>query len=391
MAETVTVVGHSTPPDYFIPVVQLLTNGTVLPAADYVSIRETNLSHASSATIRMRTDGLSLPYFFDPASSAEAATSTAGNGQLPALDTIPTVDIEVRVGFQASGQTVDDVALTTRFRGMVTHVIFDPAAQRIELQARDYSALLANKQMPNQSWQNMRASDIVAQVAASVGLTADVDTSDGLLGQFRQYEHRALALASHHRWRTAWDFCVAMQRMTGYDLYVTGKTLYFKKPLVSGTVRTLSFTPPSTTDYSPHTLVTNLRLERDMILTRTVSVTVRSWDAKQRQAHFASYPSPPTADSINYEFPADPGTTPDQLKRIAAARYLEVIAHGRTVTGEIHPQSPITVRTPVRLSGTATTFDQTYRVDQTDLTISADSCRYALTLRNRGDGLEASV
>lgn len=387
MDEALTVVGHSALPAYFTPVVQLLSNGVELPAADYVRVQETNLSHASSATITLRVDTLPRPYFFDPASTGEVAAAAASTGQLPATDDIPVVDIEVRVGFQTPGQAMANVALVTRFRGMVTHVIYDPATQRVELQARDYSALLANKQSPNNSWQNMRASDIIVQIAASVGLSADVDASDGLLGQFRQYEHRALALASHHRWKTAWDFCIAMQRMTGYDLYVLGKTLYFKKPLAEGTLRTLSFAPPSASDLSAHTAVTNLRLERDMILTRTVSVTVRSWDAKQRVAHFAAYPNPPTADSINYEFAADPGTTPDRLKALAGARYREVIAHGRTVTGEIHPQSPITVRTPVRLEGTGTTFDQTYRVDQTDMTISADSCRYAVTLRNRGDGL----
>lgn len=390
MVDTVTVTGHRSQPDYYIPVVLLLTNGTELPAADYVSIEETNLSHASSATVQMRVDTLSRPYFFDPASAAEAAAAAVGDGQLPSTDSIPVVDIEIRVGFMAPGQAVGDVALTTRFRGMVTHAVYNPAAQRVELQARDYSALLANKQLPNHSWQNMRASDIVAQVAASVGLTADVDSTDGILGQFQQYEHRALGLATHHRWKTAWDFCIAMQRMTGYDLYVTGKTLHFKKALVSGTPDTLSYTPPSSADYSPHTTVTDLRLERDMILTRVVSVTVRSWDARQRVAHFASYPSPPTTDSINYEFPADPGTTPDQLRTMAVAKYHDVIAHGRTVQGDIHPQSSITVRTPVTLSGTGTTFDQTYRVDQTVLTISADTCNYSVTLRNRGDGLEAS-
>ncbi|WP_143217303.1 phage late control D family protein [Acetobacter sp. DsW_063] len=349
-----------------------MTNGTALPDASNIHIKKTRLSESGTFSLTLPVEA-SSPYWFDP---------DVGTFELP---------IEVYLGFLPHGQEEGTQPYSLLFGGVVDHAHYTPAGNKVVVSGRDRSARLIERELSGKSFLNFTASDAISQLATEVGLTPDVDTTSGLVGQFYQYEHKAHGLRSMHRFQTAWDFCVGMQRRYGYDLWVDGNTLYFKAPDENSEILYLNWKQADSETKYPVSSVWNLGLSRRVAYSDGTAVTVSAWDARQRVSHSATYPSDISAAGLGYAYTAAVGTTLDECAALARQKYNETMAHARTLSMNVHPSLSISPRQRVTIQGTGTSFDGVpYTVDEVIFSVNGPRIAQSITLRNRSNLKDAS-
>ena len=370
-ASSITVLGHAASPQLLRPRISALSNGVALGTPASATVTRTNYSRGDtfSAVIPVGP----APYWFDPPDPADGSAGAE-------------IDVQIQSGFLPDGAAEGSAPMTNLVQGTVSDISIDLDGGWVTVTCRDYSSRLIDHQLNGEAFLNVSASDAIASLAATVGLQADVDATQGLVGQYYQIEHKHGSLTKQHKYTTAWDFCVAMQRLNGFDLWVDGKTVHFKKPLADTTPPlALTWQDRSAETPYPTSRIAGLRLTRRLLLSRGIVVTVTSFDPRQRSVHSATWPNHPKQDATPYAFQAPPGTQIDTLKQIAAQRYAEVVAHARTATGTISIHHALSPRRRVTLATPVPSFNQTYWVDSVVTTISATTAAQAITLRNRGD------
>ncbi|GBR06983.1 hypothetical protein [Acetobacter oeni] len=300
------------------------------------------------------------------------------------------IEIDIYGGFISASVPEGSAPVTKIFSGLVDYVEYRPDTGVVIASGRDWASRLIEYELSGSSFLNMTASEALTTLASEVGLQADIDATDGLVGQFYQYEHKAHGLSGMHQFQTGWDFCVGMQHEYGYDLWVDDKTLHFRVPDTSDSIMTLDWAAAATASSSPVGPVSNMILVRRFTNTGDASVTVSAWDARQRAVHSATYPVSSSGSSSRYNFTAPVGTTQDQCLTLAQLRFNDLIAHERMIRMNVHPQLDILPRQRIRLQGTGTTFDSViYTVDDVTLSYNSKSVSKSITLRMRnatGDG-----
>ncbi|NHO32022.1 hypothetical protein [Acetobacter fallax] len=309
----------------------------------------------------------------------------------PASNTSGEIEIDIFCGFMTASAPEGSESFTKVFSGLVDYIEYRPETQVVIASGRDWASRLIEYELSGTSFLNMTASEAIETLASEVGLQADIDATDGLVGQFYQYEHKAHGLSGMHRFQTAWDFCVGMQREYGYDLWVDDKTLHFRSPDISDTVLTLDWTAAVSGSFYPTAPVGNMVLARRFTYSRDASVTVSAWDARQRAVHSATFPSGSETGSSRYNFTAPVGTTQDQCVALARLRFNDLVAHERMIRMTVHPQIDISPRQRIRLQGTGTTFDSIiYTVDDVTFSYGSQGISKSVTLRVR-DGMEGNI
>ncbi|MFT8718266.1 hypothetical protein [Acetobacter sp.] len=311
---------------------------TIVP--HHVKVIQSRMAEASTfeATLSLPQTTLEVPFF--------------SNGE----------SITIYMVVSETGQ-IEDYSKSKVFSGGIDRSIFNLADRTLKIWGRDWSSKLISYELSGESFLNMTASDVISSLAKTVGLSADVDNTAGFVGQFYQYEHKAHGLSGMHRYQTAWDLCVGIQRNYGYDLWVDDKTVHFKKPSNDNVV-SLSWNGNSGSSSFASGPILNLTLSHDLLYADNIYVAVSSWDSRQKITHKAIYPTESSSGQA-FNFTAPVGTTIDQCKQIAQQRYGEIIAHTKNVEMHLHPYVNISTRQMVKLSGTNTVFDSVfYTVDQ---------------------------
>ncbi len=349
------------------PRITLKSGGVSLPSPQRLEIHRSRMAEISMFTAVIPVEGLTAQWF-DP-------TDTSTN----------EIDIEIFCGFLDSGSAEGTESFSRIFSGLVDYIEYHPETQVVVASGRDWACRLIEYELSETSFLNMSASDALGTLAEEVGLETDIDSTDGLVGQFYQYEHKARGVPGMHRYQTGWDFCVGMQREYGYDLWADDKTLHFRAPDISSSPLTLDWTAASSASSCPAGPVNNLTLARRFTYPRNASVTVSSWDARQRCIHSATYPSDENTTSAGYNFTAAVGTTQDQCLKLAKLRFNDLTAHERMLRMSVHPELDISPRQRIRLQGTGTTFDSViYTVDEVFFLYDSRGISKNITLRVRG-------
>lgn len=346
----------------------LLQCGNItLPTAQRIEIHHSRLGEAGFFTISVPVLNGDTAWF-DPDAGSSSELS-----------------LDIYGGFLAAGQEEGSDNIARIFSGLIDYIEYRPQGQIVIARGRDWAARLIEYELSGMEFLNVTAAEALQLLAEKVGLEANTDPTEGLIGQFYQYEHKAFGLPGMHRFQTAWDFCVGMQREYGYDLWVDGKTLYFRKPDTSvTTISTLDWSQSMSEGMTSSAPVQALSLSRRFIYSRGAAVTVSAWDARQKGLHSATWPAE-MADGISrYNFTAPVGTTQDQCLKFAQLRFNDLLAHERVLHVNVHPELDIAPRQRVRLQGTGTSFDSiVYTVDDVTFRCSAEEISKTVTLRVR--------
>ena len=259
----------------------------------------------------------------------------------------------------------------------------------VELGGRDLTASLIDTKTAAK-YQNQTSSQIAAQIAASAGLQANITATSTPAGRYYEIDHARLTSDV-----SQWTLLNYLAQEEGFDVYVSGNTLNFV-PSQQNTAAayTLTYQQPTAQQIRTGNFI-KLGLRRSQTLARDVVVKVVSWNVKQATAFTATAKrsgtsGSATADTAQIYTYKVPGLTQDQAQRFANARLQEISLHERVVDAVIPGETGLTPRQLVSLSGTGTSFDQSYYIDSIDRSYSMDES-FIQTIKMKNHSPESTV
>ncbi len=275
------------------------------------------------------------------------------------------IDISIQVGFVPTGLPESAIDWQELISGRVDRVRLDPVAGMITLEGRDYAARLLDLPV-TENFLNCTSSDVAEQLAQRCGLTALVDQTSSIIGQYYQIEHARVALSRFSRFSTAWDLLSSLAQIEGFDLWVQGSRLFFQSSSTSGhRVHTISFQPSSQTGASPSLNVSSLTLERSLALAGGVPVSVTSWNSRQRRR--VSAKSEASSTSVNRTINVvRPNLLQDSAQTLANGIYAQTSGHERRLIATMPADLTLSPRDGVHLVGVGKSWDGSYRIDSVD-------------------------
>lgn len=322
------------------PRFQVQVNGATMPGLLSLSMTSPLYLQAGTFTVHLAASapgGPGLAYFADTAAQRVTIQGAADGG-----------------------------ALSTLMVGDVDTVSADPIAGIVALEGRDLTHLLIDARIAD-TYANQTASQVAQTIAARHGLQAQVTATSGLVGRYYQLEHDRLTLSEFARTTTEWDLLKDLAGYVGYQVYVEGTTLYFG-PAQTGQAYTLNMSRDQ--NGVPSIDVVAISLQRSLTLIPHVEVIVQSWNAKQKKGFNRSVTSTGTSESAPiasknqvYKI-VRANLTPDEALQLAQQKLKEITQHERQVTLTMPGETTLTPRNMVSLSGTGTSFDQSYYIAQ---------------------------
>ena len=252
----------------------------------------------------------------------------------------------------------DSVAPTLLISGLVDLLDIDPLIGTAVIDGRDLSAALIEAYR-QQDFVNQTASEIVAAIAKTHGLTATVTATQPNIGRFCSSDYTQLSLAQFSRLRSDWDLVVQLARENSFDAYVYGTTLFFQPS--SG---------PSAQSYLITTDdISTIRFERNLAISQAPQVRMQSWNAQNKALYRSdvnaneppAVQTPATAGVGEYLF-SGPNLTSQQVSQ-ASTRYAAEIGRLRTQVSITMPWNlNIAPRARIQIGITSTSLDGIYQV-----------------------------
>ncbi len=266
--------------------------------------------------------------------------------------------VEILVGFPANPDQFDASEMTSLILGDADTFDWEVFDYAITLAGRDKSAPLLDTKA-SEKYPNLTASQIAAKLAQKYGLTPVVTATSTKAGKYYEIDHVRMQDE-----RTEWDLLQWLAREEQFVCYVNGDELHFEpEPKASQDPYVFQYTPATATSpvgFNGQTLC----LTRTMTIARGVTVTVQSWNHKQKKtfSRKASFPGGGGKNPQQYSYVIG-GLTPDQAQQRANQILAEISKHAvkLKVTG---PADNLLLMTDViKVSGTSTALDQVFYPD----------------------------
>jgi phage protein D len=356
-----TASGPVTPGTVRAPRVQVLLNGVVMQGLIGVSLSLANDFQASKFT-------------FEADVGTEYTTNAAW------WSTQTKVTAVIQAGMLVNGT----VAWQTLMTGVVDDYEILLDSSTVTVNGRDLAAQLIDTKTAN-TYSNQTSSEIATMLAQQVGLTPVVTATQTIVGTYYQIDTTHTGLGAFSQDITEWDLLVYLAQQEGFDLFVSGTSLYFQPPATSEQAYNISWTMGA--NGVPNSNVIGLSLQHALTLAKGVSVTVKSYNSLTGKSIKATTSDPQYAGKVapggqNYVFYA-PNLTPQQAIALANQRYADITRHLRTVQFDLPGDTVLTPRKLIVLSGTGTAFDTSYYPDRIDMQISmSGGFGMAVTARN---------
>jgi phage protein D len=277
-----------------------------------------------------------------------------------------TVAITLDVQFSLDG----GASFTSLVQGAVDTLELDPVRGTLSLSGRDLTAALIEARTQD-TFANQTSSEIATILAGRHNLTANVTATTTPVGRYWELEHDRLVLNDFSRATAEWDLLVTLAQHEGFDVWVSGTTLYFQPPQPTNAPQAVL--RPVATGSGPVNVI-SLRLERALTLAGAIRVTVKSWHSRLGSACVQTASSAGASgggNPLSYVYVV-PNLTPDQALNLAQQRLAELTQHERVVSAEMPGDVSLAPRMMLRLEGTGTDFDQNYWIDEIERQLSVE-------------------
>jgi phage protein D len=278
-------------------------------------------------------------------------------------------DILLDVQFSLDG----GMTFTSLIQGLVDTVVIDVLTGSLQIEGRDLTAAMIENRT-QETFANRTSSEIATIFAQRHNLTPVVTPTKTPVGRYYQNEHDRIALNQFSRSMTEWDLLIFLAGQEGFDVFVSGTSLYFQ--------------PTSGLLAIPYTVtpadLQELRLERSLTLARDIIVTVKSWNSRQQNAFTQTVRSSgqqadlsgsgggsQTGSPQHYVF-VRPNLTMNDALNLAQQKAAELAQHERVWEATMPGDLTLDPRTPIQLVGTETDFDQIYFIDVIERHLSMD-------------------
>jgi len=276
-------------------------------------------------------------------------------------------DILLDVQFSLDG----GATYTSLIQGLIDNVSIDVLNGLLHVEGRDLTASMIDNRT-QETFANRTSSEIATIYAQRHNLIPVVTATTTPVGRYYQSEHDRMTLNQFSRSMTEWDLLVFLAGQEGFDVFVSGTSLYFQPTPTSLSIPYL-VTPA---------LLQNLRLERSLTLARDIVVTVKSWNSRQQNAFTQTMRSSGRASAgatttrqsgppQHYVF-VRPNLTMNDALKLAQQKAAELTQHERVWEATMPGDLTLNPRSMIQLTGTATDFDQTYFVDMIDRHLSVE-------------------
>ena len=301
--------------------------------------------------------------------------------QRPDLSTLADIEVEIRAAVDGSSET-------SLIIGVVDDIEDDFINGTINLSGRDHTADFIEAKT-TEKFVNQTASDIVTTLAGRHGLTADVTATTTKSGLYYEIDNARLTDES-----TEWDLICFLAQHENYDVWVTGKTIHFHPA-------DQTYGEPLAVTYSPATAsaiasgaYTALKAHRSLTLASDITVIVWTWNHKQKKAFKVEAKaskkgkkSGGTPQTYTYRIA---GLTKDQATQIAQNKLEELSRHERTIELDVPGDITTTARMQIQLSGTQTSYDQIYWIDEISRKMSFDG-GFEMTVKAKNHSPQTTV
>jgi phage protein D len=281
----------------------------------------------------------------------------------------------------------NDVAsgsMTQMFTGGVDKVDIDWDQRIVHISGRDLTSGLIDAKT-NEKWLNKQPEDIITDLAGRVGLSVQFSgkSPDRAGLKYKDDYNRISELDSY------WNVIVRLAREVGCIAYVKGSVLFVQPWDFSGGGQYQVVYAPPTAGSAAQGNVIKLDTSRDLVLAKQITVNHKSWQHKQGQAIESEFQAPGSGGTLKHGLKAA-NKTKQQSDAVAQGRINEIISHERTVT--IRTYGDVTIRPDMNLvlSGTGTSFDQSYVISDIEHHWSWHQ-GYLMTLRVRNKSSGRSV
>lgn len=286
---------------------------------------------------------------------------------------LPAIPLKISMGSGA-----DDTQ--TLIEGLVDDFDYDPAANTVELQGRDYTRFFIDN-TTDETWVMASVSDVVTTLAAQYGLTVVLGSSPILSARVGAYMAQLQTRLGNGS--TEWDLLTALAGQlvdsdgNSFVTYVSGSSLYFGPRPSSPTYfldcvlkrdgRRFCVLPAKDPSAGPPWGATSLRFSRNLSTLRNPVVEMCSaqFGADTLTESF-SRDDGATADTAPlqsmYRFKMPPNIPADALARMAQARQQDISRQEVRLSLSLPGDSVLTQDCLLQVSGLGTALSQNYFV-----------------------------
>lgn len=351
-------------------------NGIALPG--WIEWEVNNNSHYQSDTFRVTFALSQLPPEYG---AAWWASQTA-------------VTIEVLAGFPADPDNFTASQLVSWIYGNVDEVDFDPVGTTVTVSGRDLTSLLIDTKT-TEAWKDKTSSEVATLLASRHGLTPVVTDTTTKTGRIYELDHVHM-----NDQRSEWDLLTYLASKEEFVAYVKGLELHFEpKPDPSEAPYTLQWEPGTSDRAAPAFNGKSINFTRNLTIAKGISVTVRSWNAKQKKGFTAVFPK--AAKSItpgnatvrggiqSYVF-VKAGMDQQKADEFAQNKHRELTRHEMKLQASLPADDLLTPNCLVQVVGTSSLFDQTYFPDSVTRRMSVGE-GYVMTLTAKNHNTDSET
>ena len=235
------------------PLPVVLINGQQLPLDSIISIEVTNASHFTADSYRVVLAVKNLPTALNPAYWSASANDLV-----------------------SVGVSIDTAAAKQLILGQVDDIEYDLSGRTLTLSGRDLSAGLIDTKTA-EKFQNQTSSQIAQTLALRHGLDSNVTATSTKSGTYYEIDHTVITQE-----QTEWDLLIYLAQQEGFDVWVSGTTLYFQpSPVTTAPPYLLLWSEPGDGTFASN--ATDIKLQRSETLAKDIDVVVRSWNQKQQK------------------------------------------------------------------------------------------------------------
>ncbi len=254
--------------------------------------------------------------------------------------------------------------------GPVDRITAEPLYGVVVIEGRDNAAKLIDLPLED-GYLNRTASEVASDLAAQCGLTADVDQTAGLVGQYYQIQHSKTVFGAYSRHANGWDLLCELAQIQNYELWVDGTTLHFKQPIQDESPFAVFLQQDGMGSAITCNTMSSISLDRTLGVSGAIQVRVASWNSRQKQTIAQSYPAA-VGDGARIYTVLKPNLLPDDAQALAQSTYLQLRARRRMFHATMPGELSLTPRRSINLSGTGTGWDTVYVIDRIVRHISAE-------------------
>ena len=322
---------------------------------DWVASRSPRLRAILNGTVIIAPIGATVAHSASRAAATFAlSVSLVDNADLNA--TFWASLNQARVKIQISPDTLEPYI--DLIEGYCDSIRLHPISGFVRIEGRDLSASLLDTKTPT-DFQNRTPTEIATSLATSHGLTPMMGNAAAITGRYYGGTNNLITLTQFAKMTSDWDILVALSQTCGFDLFVSGTSLYFQPGVLTNEI-------PQIIMYSS---LTDLQMTRLPAIASGVDLTVRSWNSAHQLAveHTVDIgvQTEPIGNSISpirkYTV-LKPNLSADSAQALAQRVAQSISDEAMSIQFAMPGDIVFDLRRPITLQGSDTIFDRMYKV-----------------------------